>query len=182
MLQPYENQPDNSGLLLVDSEELFEYGRHAMENGFGLAVHAIGDHANHEVLKGFSLLREYQSSQKQTGTLIQERDIRHRIEHVQVLHPNDVDSLADFGIIASMQPIHATSDMLMADVYWGERTKYAYAWSSQIEAGAVLAFGSDAPVETPDPFVGLHAAVSRRKSGWKSLAAWMAPRTAPGFR
>ena len=160
-------------MLLVDSEELFEHGRMAVENGFGLAVHAIGDRANHEVLKGFRMLRTYEQEQLGTGLNKQDYSIRHRIEHVQVLHPGDVGSLAEMGIIASMQPVHATSDMQMADKYWGERTRYAYAWRSQIEAGASLAFGSDAPVETPDPFVGLHAAVTRQRvDGSPSPQGW----------
>jgi len=173
MLQPYKNEPDNRGMLLVDSEELFEYGRLAMENGFGLAVHAIGDRANHEVLKGFGMLRDYKAPQEHVGININAEYIRHRIEHVQVLHPDDVKSLADLGIIASMQPIHATSDMHMVDSCLGERAEFAYAWQSQFESGAVLAFGSDAPVETPDPFVGLHAAVSRRRAdGSPSPQGW----------
>ena len=89
--------------------------------------------------------------------------LRHRIEHVQLIHPEDAPRLAELGIIASMQPIHATSDMLMADRYWGERAKYSYAWNLQLNHGAVLAFGSDAPVESPNPFLGIHAAVTRRR-------------------
>jgi predicted amidohydrolase YtcJ len=83
---------------------------------------------------------------------------------VQLLHPQDVDRLAVLGVIASMQPIHATSDMLMADRYWGKRAELSYALRSQLQAGARLAFGSDAPVETPNPFFGLHAAVTRRRA------------------
>ncbi len=89
--------------------------------------------------------------------------MRHRIEHVQVIHPADADRLARLGIIASMQPIHAPSDMLMADRFWGSRSELAYAWRTQLEHNAVLAFGSDAPVESPNPFWGLHAAVTRRR-------------------
>jgi predicted amidohydrolase YtcJ len=98
---------------------------------------------------------------------------RHRIEHVQLLHPEDANRLAANGIVASMQPIHATSDMLMADRFWGERSATAYAWRLLKDKGTILAFGSDAPVESPNPFLGLHAAVTRRrtdgspgKDGW----------------
>jgi len=89
--------------------------------------------------------------------------LRHRIEHVQLLHPDDRHRLAQLGIIASMQPIHATSDMVMADSYWGARACYSYAWRTMLDSGATLVFGSDAPVETIAPLPGLHAAVTRRR-------------------
>ncbi len=90
--------------------------------------------------------------------------LRHRIEHVQLIHPEDAHRLAELNIIASMQPIHATSDMRMADRYWGKRSGQAYGWRTQLDHGAVLAFGSDAPVESPNPFWGLHAAVTRQRA------------------
>jgi predicted amidohydrolase YtcJ len=157
MLQPYEGEPENRGILLLDSEELYEQGRQAIDSGLSLAVHAIGDRANHEVLNAFDQLRRYESEHRRSK-------LRHRIEHVQLIHPDDVDRLAGLGIVASMQPIHATSDMYMADRYWGDRSAYAYAWRKQLDAGALLAFGSDAPVESPNPFWGLHAAVTRRRA------------------
>jgi predicted amidohydrolase YtcJ len=81
-----------------------------------------------------------------------------------LLHPDDFQRLAQLNIIASMQPIHATSDMLMADRYWGQRSAGAYAWRTQLNAGARLAFGSDSPVESFNPFLGIHAAVTRRRT------------------
>lgn len=158
MLAPYENDPDNKGMLLVDGEELFERGREAVANGLSLAIHAIGDRANHEMLNVFEQLREFETMLETPGKL------RHRIEHVQLIHPEDTPRLAQLGVIASMQPIHATSDMRMADDYWGKRAAYAYAWRTQLQHGTHLAFGSDAPVESPNPFWGLHAAVSRRRA------------------
>jgi hypothetical protein len=83
---------------------------------------------------------------------------------VQVIHPDDAIRLADLGIIASMQPIHAISDMQMADQYWGERAALSYAWNTQLQHGAQLAFGSDAPVESPNPFLGIHAAMTRQRA------------------
>ncbi len=145
----------------MDAEELFEHGRLAAQNGLPLAVHAIGDRANHEVLEAFGHLRHYEQEKQITGL---GGRLRHRIEHVQLLHPDDAGKLAELGVTASMQPIHATSDMLMADRYWGERAAYSYAWKLQLEHGANLAFGSDAPVESPNPFWGLHAAVTRRRA------------------
>ncbi len=165
MLQPYEGEPDNRGLLMLDAEELFEQGRFAVSNGLSLAVHAIGDHANHEVLQAFSQLREYERQHpEQIHAAGKSRRLRHRIEHVQVIHPDDLPRLADLDVIASMQPIHATSDYLAAEKYWGDRSRYAYAWQSLLEAGTHLAFGSDAPVESPNPFWGLHAAITRKRA------------------
>lgn len=156
MLQPYAGDPKNRGMLMLDAEELFDRGRPAVENGLSLAVHAIGDRANHEVLNGFNQLRKLERKPY--------NPLRHRIEHVQLLHTMDVARLAALGVIASMQPIHATSDMHMADRYWGDRSALSYAWRTQLGEGATLAFGSDAPVESPNPFWGIHAAVTRRRA------------------
>ena len=166
MLEPYIGEPDNCGLLLLDSEELFNRGVQAAEAGFGLTVHAIGDRANREVLNAFQFLRDHE---KIHGY----KPHRHRIEHVQLLHKQDLSRLAELEIVASMQPIHATSDMVMADMYWGSRVSESYAWRVQLDAGAVVAFGSDAPVEYPNPFLGIHAAVTRRRQdGTPSPEGW----------
>ncbi len=157
MLRPYLGEPENRGLLNLDGEELFEIGRRAAESGLSLAVHAIGDRANHEALDGLERLRRYEEENRLPR-------LRHRIEHVQVIHPDDAPRLAALGVIASMQPIHATSDMEMAERYWGARAALAYAWRTQLQHGARLVFGSDAPVEAPNPFLGLYAAVTRRRA------------------
>jgi len=166
MFQPYIGEEDNRGILNMDGEELFEYGRKAAHVGLGLTVHAIGDRANHEVLDAYEQLRSYEKENNLPA-------LRHRIEHVQVIHPDDAARLGKLNIIASMQPIHATSDMLMADAFWGERSRLAYAWRTQLDHGARLALGSDAPVESPNPFWGLHAAVTRRRAdGSPSAEGW----------
>ena len=156
MLQPYENQTSNTGILLLDNEQIFEYGQQAVSNGLSMAIHAIGDRANHEVLVAYGNLRRYEREQGLPH-------LRHRIEHVQVLHPQDYGQLGDLGVIASVQPIHATSDMYAAERYWGSRSEGAYAFRTLLERGTTLCFGSDAPVESPNPFLGLHAAVTRRR-------------------
>jgi predicted amidohydrolase YtcJ len=145
---------------MLDAEEIFERGKLAVENGLSLAIHAIGDRANHEVLDAYTQLRllEEQRPASPKGQL------RHRIEHVQIIHPDDAHRLAQLGVIASMQPSHAISDFPMADRYWGPRAVHAYAWRTISNFGTSMAFGSDAPVESPNPFWGLHAAVSRRRS------------------
>jgi predicted amidohydrolase YtcJ len=166
MFQPYLGEEDNRGILNMDGEELFEHGRKAAQVGLGMTVHAIGDRANHEVLDAYEQLRGYETENHLPH-------LRHRIEHVQVIHPDDASRLAQLNVIASMQPIHATSDMLMADKFWGERSRLAYAMKSQLDFGAHLALGSDAPVESPNPFWGLHAAVTRRRAdGSPSADGW----------
>jgi predicted amidohydrolase YtcJ len=166
MFQPYLGEDDNRGILNMDGEELFEHGRKAAQVGLAMTVHAIGDRANHEVLNAYEQLRAYEKENHLPA-------LRHRIEHVQVLHPDDAARLGKMNIIASMQPIHATSDMLMADAFWGERSRLAYAMRTQLKHGARLALGSDAPVESPNPFLGLYAAVTRRRAdGSPSVDGW----------
>ncbi len=177
MLAPYEGEPDNRGIVVTDKEEMLERAREAAGGGLSLTVHAIGDRANLDVLDVYELLRREEG---QNGG----PRLRHRIEHVQVLHPDDVERLARLDIIASMQPIHATSDMDMADRYWGERARLSYAWRTLWDSGALVVFGSDAPVERIDPLPGIHAAVTRRRAdgrpgpdGWypeQRLALWQA--------
>jgi predicted amidohydrolase YtcJ len=166
MFQPYIGEGENRGILNMDGEELFEHGRKAAQVGLGMTVHAIGDRANHEVLNAYEQLRNYEAENHLPH-------LRHRIEHVQVIHPDDAPRLAKLNVVASMQPIHATSDMLMADAFWGERSRLAYAMKTQLDFGAPLALGSDAPVESPNPFLGIHAAVTRRRAdGSPSTEGW----------
>jgi predicted amidohydrolase YtcJ len=154
MIDPYEGTTDKRGISTCDKEEMFENVRKASAAGLSSTIHAIGDKANHDVLDVFAAVRKEEGATR----------LRHRIEHVQLLHPDDFKRLAQLNVIASMQPIHATSDMLIADRYWGKRSAGAYAWRTQLNAGAVLAFGSDSPVESFNPFLGIHAAVTRRRA------------------
>ena len=173
MFEPYLNEPENRGILNMDAEQLFESGRQAVKVGLSLAVHAIGDRANHEVLQAYDQLRHFEREHNLFP-------LRHRIEHVQLLHVKDAARLAEMDIIASMQPVHATSDMHMADQYWGGRAELAYAWQTQLQHGARLAFGSDAPVESPNPFLGIHAAVTRQRvDGAPGPQGWIAEQRLP---
>lgn len=156
MLQPYEVNPPNLGMLMMEADEIIEIGRQAVKSGIELAIHAIGDRANRVVLDAYRSLRKIES---RLGL----PHHRHRIEHVQLIQPVDQARLAEMDILASMQPIHVLSDQSMADRYWGGRAQFAYAWNSLLKCGAILLFGSDAPVETPNPFIGLSAAISRRR-------------------
>lgn len=154
MIDPYEGSTVNRGIAVTDKEEMIENVRKASAAGLSSTIHAIGDKANHDVLDVFAAVRAEETTPR----------LRHRIEHVQLLHPDDFARLAQLNVIASMQPIHATSDMLIADKYWGARSSGAYVWRTQLNAGARLAFGSDAPVESFNPFWGIHAAVTRRRT------------------
>ncbi len=166
MLQPYEETAADTGILFLDSEEIFEIGQQAAQSGLSLTIHAIGDRANHEVLTAYAQLRSYETRQRLPH-------LRHRIEHVQVLHPDHLSRLVELNVIASAQPIHATSDIDIADRYWGQRARYAYAFNTLLARGTRVAFGSDAPVESPNPFWGMHAAVTRRRhNGYPAAQGW----------
>jgi predicted amidohydrolase YtcJ len=155
MLTPYEgveDEPESTGVPTMEEDDLQQVVRKAAGGRLPLAVHAIGDRANRMVLDALA-----------DAAKVSARGLSHRIEHVQLLHPDDVDRLAQLGIVASMQPLHATQDYEMADRYWGDRCATAYAWRSLLDAGTLLAFGSDCPVEDLNPFLGIHAAVTRRR-------------------
>lgn len=151
LFTPYEGEPDNLGLLTLEPEQLLEIARRAANGGLALMIHAIGDRANRLVLDVLEAVRPLAP------------ELRHRIEHAQLLTPQDFPRAARLGIVVSMQPTHAIHDIDMAERYWGRRSEYAYAWRSFLETGATLAFGSDAPIEVFDPFLGLYAAVTRRR-------------------
>ncbi|NDJ86312.1 MAG: amidohydrolase [Chloroflexi bacterium] len=159
MIEPYEGTRDQYGIAVTDKEEMYELVSQASARGLLSTIHAIGDRAVHDVLDVFETVRQEEAARGDQHVML-----RHRIEHVQIIHPEDVPRLAALNVIASMQPIHATSDYQLADRYWGPRAEYSYAWRKQLEAGAVLAFGSDAPVEDIDPIAGIHAAVTRQRA------------------
>ena len=154
MLAPYDGEPDNTGIALTGADEMADIIARATDAGLAVVTHAIGDRANRMVLDALEASRR-------AGRGLH---LRHRIEHAQVLHPEDIDRLAQLDIITSVQPIHATQDMLLVDRYWGARGRYAYAFRSLWDSGAKMAFGSDAPVETPDVIQGIHAAVTRMRA------------------
>ncbi len=162
MIEPFLGQPDNTGVAAITQEELEDTVSRASEAGIACSVHAIGDKANRRVLDAFE-------KQRRTGV---GRGLRHRIEHVQLLHPDDVPRFGELSVIASMQPIHATQDIDLADKYWGQRAQLAYAWRSLLDAEARLAFGSDAPVESLNPLVGIHAAVTRQRASGEPVGGW----------
>ena len=180
---------DGTGVEITSSSTLAGIVRAAARRGLPVAVHAIGDRANREALDAFAATR----------TIWRPLGLRHRIEHAQCVHPDDVPRFAQLGVTASVQFTHATSDRDVADRLWGERAAHAYPYRSLLEAGARLAGGSDAPIEELDPLAGLRAAVLRtdpsaRRGGPSRRSAWTprsrrspasprgsrAPRTAAG--
>jgi hypothetical protein len=165
MLAPYEGEAHNRGMNVTDKEEMVSLASQASVNGISVAIHAIGDRANRVVLDVFSAVRKQEKAKLAGKDSSPAIGLRHRIEHAQIVHPDDFQRFKQLNIIASMQPIHATSDMDMADAHWGDRTQYSYAWNSFLKNGVTLLFGSDAPVESIDPLTGIFAAVTRQRVG-----------------
>jgi predicted amidohydrolase YtcJ len=161
--QPYTDKPGESGLAMLSSAQLKNKMSRAAMDGFQTAVHAIGDKANEETL---SAIEELQATYK--------GDRRWRVEHAQIIDPVDIGRFAATGTIASMQPVHQTSDRLMAEARLGPgRLDGAYAWKSLHDSGAVLAFGTDVPVESSNPFAGLAAAMTREDAAGQPFGGWM---------
>jgi len=159
----YADDAGNRGLLRHDPEAFRARVRRAVDGGFQVSTHAIGDRANRMVLDAYAAAAE------ETDAPLR----RPRIEHAQVVAPNDRARFADLGVIASVQPTHAPSDRAWAGARLGpDRLGWAYAWRSLRDAGARLAFGSDAPVEPLDPIRTIHAAVTRRTPDGRPEGGW----------
>jgi len=160
--QPYSDAPGQKGLPLLSPAQLRNKMVRASMDKFQVAIHAIGDAANAEALDAIADL---------TADLPGER--RWRIEHAQIVDPADFPRFRQLGVVASMQPIHQPSDRLMAEGRLGpERLKGAYAWRSMENAGVRLAFGSDVPVESANPFAGMAAAISRTDAAGQPFGGW----------
>jgi predicted amidohydrolase YtcJ len=163
LLEPYADDPGNLGLLVSSGEHLAEVAKQAAANGFQVAIHAIGDRGG---------LLAIDAMEKALGGPAPQ--LRFRLEHAQVLRLQDVERLARLGIIASMQPTHATSDMPWArDRLGAARLERAYAWRKVLAAGGRLALGSDFPVESADPRLGLYAAVTRQDLQGRPAGGWL---------
>jgi predicted amidohydrolase YtcJ len=160
---PYRDAPGQTGLPLVTDTVLKNLMSRAAMDNFQVAVHAIGDRANALLLDAI---------EEMSGTYAGDR--RWRIEHAQIVDPADLPRFARHGTIASMQPVHQTSDRLMAEARMGlDRLGGAYAWRSMVDNRVPLAFGSDFPVESPNPFHGLAAAISREDSAGQPPGGWL---------
>jgi len=161
--QPYADRPDTRLLQFHSDAEMLALDERAAAAGFQIATHAIGDAANAQVIS------TYEKLSRKYG-----KDRRWRIEHFQIVDPADIPRIAPAGIIASMQPTHQTSDRLMAEKRLGpNRLEGSYAWQTVVKSGAHLAFGSDFPVESPNPFPGLSAGISRQDMNGQPPGGWM---------
>jgi len=160
LIAPYSDEPSSHGLLFRADADIHAMMAKAVAKGYQVNVHAIGDAGNRQILDGYA-------------KLAQQPGLRHRIEHAQVVSLSDIARFKTLDIIPSMQPTHATSDKNMAEQRIGpERIKGAYAWRSFLQQGSRIACGSDFPVESPNPFFGIHAAVTRQDAGGMPIAGW----------
>ena len=160
LIEPYSDRPDTSGLSLLDPEGLEALMKRAKEGDVQLAIHAIGDLANRRILDVYD-------------ELSLDGDLRWRIEHTQIVHPDDIARIPGLGLIASMQPSHAIGDLKFAPARLGpDRLEGAYAWQDLLDAGAVIAGGSDAPVEVGSPLIEFYAAVARKDLEGNSGEGW----------
>jgi predicted amidohydrolase YtcJ len=162
MREPFLDTPGNRGVAVTDAPAMSRLVKQAADAGLDVWIHAIGDAAITRVLDVFANMRRQGH-----------REPIFRIEHVQHLHPSDVPRFCEWNVIASMQPIHQPGDMRVADAALGqERARWTYAFRTLADAGALLAFGSDCPVEPLDPLLGIHAAVTRQNAAREPDGGW----------
>jgi hypothetical protein len=161
LFEPYCNSArTHRGIAAMPVKELRGCVGRAAEAGFACAIHAIGDRANAEALAAVEAAQECRIR------------LPHRIEHAQLVRPEDGKRFGELGVVASMQPCHILGDIAAAERYWGERSRYAYPVRSLLRAGTTLAFGSDAPVETADPLAGIYTAVCRQDKDGRPAKGW----------
>jgi predicted amidohydrolase YtcJ len=162
LYEPYEHLPGYYGLDCMPNDQLVEFVARSVQAGYGVAIHAIGDKAVASSLDAIEASID-ESRRKR---------IRHRIEHAQMIHPDDIRRFKELGVIASVQPGHAVADRYMADKEWGSRSVRAYPFGQLHMARTKFAFGSDSPVEIPDVIYGLHCAVNRCLPGEGPELQW----------
>lgn len=158
MLESFEGNPNNYGILTVPEQEMKETVSTAAEMGLSIAIHAIGDRAAHVALNAIEWSQRLMAEHPTLSS------VRYRLEHVQLITPEDLERMHRLGIVASVQPFHAVADRDIAERYWGKRHRRAYAYRTMQQMGIPLALGSDAPVEIFDPLRILYAATQRRDS------------------
>jgi predicted amidohydrolase YtcJ len=156
MFEPYEDSEDNFGIEVTSQDQLTDWVKKASQAAISVAIHAIGDKGVHQALNAIEHAKN--------------KNLRHRIEHIQLLHPQDLKRFSKLGVIASVQPYHAPSDRDIADNYWGKRAGFRYPYKSLLNHQTNLVFGSDLPIETMDPLKIIYAAVTRRKEREKKRA------------
>jgi predicted amidohydrolase YtcJ len=161
MIEPYSDEPANRGLLITSRETIRAIAERAVPRGFQVNTHAIGDAANRAAIDAYG------------DVLKGPNDKRFRIEHAQIVAPEDFAKFKRYSVLASMQATHATSDMPWAQTRVGsERIKGAYAWQTFLKLGVHLPNGSDFPVESPNPMWGLYAAITRQDKSGQPAGGW----------
>ena len=168
LLEPYSDAPETSGYLTQKESELRPIFEEAVRRGIQIETHAIGDRANRLILDLYErAMKSVPPDQRKI------REPRWRVEHAQILNASDLPRFAKLGVIASMQPSHAISDLFFAPSRLGkERLAGAYAWQSLLKSGAIVTGGSDAPVERGEPMIEFYAAVSRKSIKGESADGW----------
>jgi predicted amidohydrolase YtcJ len=176
MLEGFEGNPNNYGILTLPEQEMNETVRAAAEMGISIAIHAIGDRAAHAALNAIEKAQQHLAG---SSTALDASILRYRLEHAQLLTPGDLERMRRLAVVASVQPFHAVADRDIAERYWGKRHRRAYAYRTMQEMGIPLALGSDAPVETFDPLRILHAATMRRDDTTPQRPPWLPDQALP---
>ena len=176
MLESFEGNPGNFGILTLSEQELKETVSAAAEMGLSIAIHAIGDRAVRIALDGIEQAQHHLADHSSNTAPAR---LRYRLEHVQLITPEDLERMHRLGVIASVQPFHAVADRDIAERYWGKRHRRAYAYRTMQQMGIPLAFGSDAPVETFDPLRILHAATLRNDPATPQRPPWLPDQALP---
>lgn len=169
MLESFEGSPGNYGILTLPEDEMMKTVRDAATMGLSIAIHAIGDRAAHVALNSIEYAQQRLAAEQVSGN---KPNLRYRLEHVQLITPEDLERMRRLGVVASIQPYHAVADRDLAERYWGKRHRRAYAYRTMREMGIPIAMGSDAPVETYDPLAIIYAATQRREP-FQQRPSWL---------
>jgi predicted amidohydrolase YtcJ len=193
MLEGFEGNPNNKGILTLPEAEMKETVSAAAEMGISIAIHAIGDRAAHVALNSIEYAQRLLADQSALGAINRPlqgpgigsssggrtRRLRYRLEHVQLITSEDLERMKRLGVVASVQPFHAVADRDIAERYWGRRSRHAYAYHTMQQMGIPLALGSDAPVETFDPIRILYAATMRNDTATPQRPPWLPDQALP---
>ena len=180
MLEGFEGNPNNKGILTLPEAEMKETVSAAAEMGISIAIHAIGDRAAHVALNSIEQAQRHLADESAMGATNRPlRRLRYRLEHVQLITSEDLERMRRLSVVASVQPFHAVADRDIAERYWGKRHRHAYAYHTMQQMGIPLALGSDAPVETFDPLRILYAATLRNDTATSQRPPWLPDQALP---